>query len=260
MSADYRIYEKALTASYGEAAERYRRDDEVEIRTKNHRRVCGNLARISSSFGRSIHVLDVGCGTGRHFHCLRNVELLVGVDISAEMLRAAETPVKSDELSAKNIRLLQRNIYEHSFSSGMFDLIYSLDVFGHGAQFTIELCRKFYDWLDEAGRLYLNAVETSEDPPLIVGRRKLKRALYPLLPRRVKQKLDEREARLPLFTMTDAELETVMRAGGFTDFSISANFCESPMCNGGHLECIATKRQRRVSIAQARGNQMRMPS
>ena len=207
-----------------------------------------------------IHLLDVGCGTGRYFHCLKNVELLVGVDISAEMLRAAETPVKNEELSAKNIRLLQRNIYEHSFSLGMFDFIYSLDVFGHGAQLTIELCRKFYDWLDEAGRLYLNAIGTSEDPPLIVWRRKLKRALYPLLPRRVKRKLDEREARLPVFTMTDEELDTVMRAGGFTDFSISANFCESPLWSGVHLECIATKRRRRTFIGQARGNQAPMPS
>ncbi len=38
-----------------------------------------------------IDVLDAGCGTGRHFHCLQHVRLLVGVDISAEMLRAARS-------------------------------------------------------------------------------------------------------------------------------------------------------------------------
>lgn len=259
MTNDRRVYEKLLVEGYAKAAEQYRRDDEVEVGTANHRRICGNLARISSSFGRKIHVLDVGCGTGRYFHCLKNVELLVGVDLSAEMLRAAEKPVKCEEVSAENIRLLQRNIYEHTFSSGMFDFIYSFGVFGHGARLTVELCRKFHDWLGYDGRLYLDAIESSDDPPLIWARRRIKRALQPLLPQSVKRKLEEREARLPVLAMTHEELDDVMRAGGFTDFSISANPCHSPLWSGVHLECVAIKGRRRASMAPAQGCETAAP-
>lgn len=260
MTNDQRVYEKLLVEGYAKAAEQYRRDDEIEVGTANHRRICGNLSRISSSFGRKIHVLDVGCGTGRYFHCLKNVELLVGVDLSAEMLRAAERPVKNDEVSAENIRLLQRNIYEHTFSSGMFDFIYSFGVFGHGAQLTVELCRKFYDWLAEDGRLYVNTIETSEDPPLVAGRRKIRKAVYPFLPRSIQRKLDERGARLPVFTMTHEELQAVVHEGGFSDFTVSADVCHSPLWRGVHLECVAIKGGRRASWAPAQGCQTAAPS
>lgn len=182
MAHDYQVYEKHLADTYRQAVERYRRDDEIEVSTANHRRICGNLARISSSFERKINVLDVGCGTGRHFHCLKEAELLVGVDISAEMLRAAENPVKGEHVSIGSIRLLQRNIYEHTFPSGMFDLIYSFGVFGHGARLTVDLCRKFHDWLGHGGRLYLDTIESSGAPALVLARQRIKRIIYPLLP------------------------------------------------------------------------------
>lgn len=259
MVDDLRTCENQPAASSREAADQYRRDDEIEIGTANHRRICENLARISSSFARKIHVLDVGCGTGRHFHCLKNVELLVGVDISAEMLRAAEKPVKSEEISAESIRLLQRNIYEHTFPAGMFDFIYSSGVFGHGASFTAELGRKFHHWLEEGGRLYFNTIETSEDPRLIAGRRKIKRAVYPLLPQSIQRKLDERSARPPGFAMTREELDAVMRASGFADFSISAHICRAALGSGVHLECVATKSRRRTCVAQVRGSKAPTP-
>ncbi len=244
MVDDFRSFEKQLAASYRDVASQYRHDDEIEVATSNHSRICGNLERVSSSFERPIHVLDVGCGTGRYFHCLKNVELLVGVDISAEMLRAAEQPVKGDKISAKTIRLLQRNVYEHTFPSEMFDFIYCFGVFGHAAKLTSELCRKFHLWLSHDGRLYFDAIESSDDPPLIAARRKIRQALHPLLPQRVRQKLDERAAHLPVFTMTHEELDSVMCEGGFSDFSISMNDCRSPLWRGAHLECIATKSRR----------------
>ncbi len=259
MVDDFRTNEEQPAASCRKSAGEYRCDDEIAIGAADHRRICDNLARISSSFGRKIHVLDAGCGTGRHFHCLRNVELLVGVDISAEMLRAAETPVKSEEISAENIRLLQRNICEHSFSSGMFDFIYSLGVFGHGASLTAELGRKFYHWLEEGGRLYVNTIETSGNLLLNAGRRKVKRVIYPLLPQSMQRKLHEREARLPGFTMTREELDAVMRASGFAEFSISAHVCRSALWSGVHLECIATKSRRRTCVVQAPGSNAPIP-
>lgn len=244
LPVDYSSFEKTLTAAYRQAAGRYRRDDELEIQTENHRRLCGNLGRISAAFDRKIAVLDAGCGTGRHFHCLRNVATLTGVDISAEMLRAAEKPVRNEHLDFQEIRLVRSNIYDLSYPAGSFDFIYSLGVFGHGAQFTKELCRKFHHWLSDDGRLYVNTIERSEDPPLVAGRKKIKNAIYPLLPRRIQQHLDERNRRLPVFTMAHDELEEIMHGGGFLNFNLSANVCRSPLWTGVHLECLAIKTPR----------------
>ena len=238
---DVRGYEKKLAASYDEAAERYRRDDEIEVQSENHRRLCGNLGRMSASFARDIDVLDAGCGTGRHFHCLENVHCLVGLDISAEMLHAAANPVRRADVTARQIQLVRGSIYEHSFPPESFDLIYSLGVFGHGAQVTAELCANFHRWLRPGGRLYFNVIESSVDPTPVAVRRKLRKMVYPVLPRPIQRKLDEREARYPLFHMRHDELAAVVLEGGFKDFVLSLNVSRTPLWKGVHLECYAQK-------------------
>lgn len=238
---DHRNYEAALTASYSLAAEQYRRDDEIEVRSENHRRLCGNLGRMSDAFGREIDVLDAGCGTGRHFHCLNNVRRLVGLDISVEMLHAAANPVRQSDVTARQIELLQGSIYEHVFPVESFDLIYSLGVFGNGARVTPELCSTFYRWLRPGGRLYFNVIESSVDPAPVALRRKIRKMIYPALPRSIQHKLDERAARHPVFHMQHDELAGVVLQGGFTDFTLSLNLCPTPLWKGVHLECDAQK-------------------
>src|SRR5689334_17015007 len=90
---DYHRVGERVRAGYEEIATQYRDDDEIEVASANHHRLEGILNLISSSFRRPITVLDIGCGTGRYFHCLRNVNKLTGLDLSAEMLRAAQNPV-----------------------------------------------------------------------------------------------------------------------------------------------------------------------
>ena len=70
---NYRAVEDTVKAGYREITSQYRRDDEIEVRTENHRRLAATLKRICASFREPIHVLDLGCGTGRYFHCLQNV-------------------------------------------------------------------------------------------------------------------------------------------------------------------------------------------
>lgn len=238
---DYHENEKNLAVSYDGVADRYRRDDEIEVQSENHRRLCGNLGRMSASFGRDIDVLDAGCGTGRHFHCLENVHRLLGLDISAEMLHAAANPVRRADVTARQIQLVRGSIYEHSFPAESFDLIYSLGVFGHGAQFTAELCANFHRWLRPGGRLYFNVIETSVDPTPVAVRRKLRKMVYPVLPRSIQRKLDERAAQYPVFHMQHDELAAVVLQGGFTDFNLSLNVCRTPLWKGVHLECYARK-------------------
>ena len=239
---DHRRFGAKIAADYDRGANQYRIDDEIEARTENHLRLGGNLRRICRSFPQPIRVLELGCGTGRYFHWLDNTELLVGTDISAEMLKQAEHPVHETEVSARKIRLMQGNLYELSFAPSSFDFIYSLGVFGYGAALTAELCARIAGWLAPGGRLYFDAIEKREMGRKHEIKRSVKSAVVPFLPGSVKQKLAEREAAaVPIFNHTRAEIETVMEAAGFNDFALSSNTCHSPLWTGMHLECSARK-------------------
>ncbi len=235
-------YQDTLVASYDQRARQYRRDDEIEVQSENHHRIGGNIRRVCRSFSQPARVLEIGCGTGRYFHWFRNVKLLVGTDLSAEMLACARHPVKSEEVTIDEIRLIQGNLYDMRFAAGSFDFICSLGVFGYGAALTDELCVRFHDWLAPGGRLYIDAIERKSDPPLTHLRRRARPYIYPLLPRRFQSRLDQRQrSAVPLITHSRTQIEQSMTAGGFLDFAISTNICSSPLWTGVHLECLASK-------------------
>lgn len=239
---DHRTYGIRLAADYDRGACQYRHDDEVEASSENHHRIGGNLRRICLSFPHPIRVLELGCGTGRYFHWLENTELLVGTDISAEMLRQAEHPVHADAVTAREIRLRQGNFYELDFEKGAFDFIYSLGVFGYGAELTGELCARIAGWLAPGGRFYFDAIERRDFGRTHEIKKSVKSAVVPFLPAPVKEKLAQREAAaVPIIPHTRAEIEQVMETAGFVDFALSSNTCHSPLWTGTHLECCAHK-------------------
>jgi ubiquinone/menaquinone biosynthesis C-methylase UbiE len=239
---DYRRYETNLAKSYDCGADQYRRDDEIEARSENHQRLGGNLRRMCRSFSRPVRVLEMGCGTGRYFHWLENTELLVGTDISAEMLRQAKTPVHAAEVTAAEIRLIRGNLYEMNFEPGSFDIIYSLGVFGYGAAITEALCAKLESWLAPGGRLYFDALERRDSGRVHELKQSVKSAVLPLMPGSIRQRVEARRREaVPVFNHTRAQIEELMTAAGFADFVISSNTCHSPLWTGMHLECSARK-------------------
>lgn len=239
---DFQRYESNLAKSYDCGADQYRRDDEIEARSENHQRLGGNLRRMCRSFQQPVRVLEMGCGTGRYFHWLENTKLLVGTDISPEMLRCAENPVHASEVTAGEIRLIRSNLYEMNFEPESFDFIYSLGVFGYGAAITDELCEKIRRWLAPGGRLYFDALERRETNGIDGMKQSVKSALFPLLPGSMRQRIEARRREaVPVFNHTRAEIEQLMLAAGFDDFMISSNACHSPLWTGMHLECCARK-------------------
>jgi SAM-dependent methyltransferase len=238
---NYEAVEETIKAGYRAVSSQYRRDDEIEVTTANHHRIRKTLQRICASFPDPIKVLDAGCGTGRYFHCLTNVEELTGVDITEEMLRAAETPVRQELISIKTIRRIRGNIYLCGFDPESFQFIYSLGMFGNGCPVTVELCNKFHEWLMPGGKLYFNTVDFAGLPLWYRARRQARHFVYPFLSRRLQNILDEREARQPSFSMNREELEFIMRRTRFAEFQITSHVCESPLWNGRHLECVASK-------------------
>jgi len=238
---DYALVERNIRAAYRNVCPRYRQDDELEVMTENHQRLAETLREISLSFNRPISVLDAGCGTGRYFHCVQNVDLLIGIDLCPEMLEAARTPVRCEDVQAKNIRLLCENVHQASFPRETFDFIYSLGMFGNGCPLTAALCNRFHEWLAPDGKLFFNTINYACLPFHALVRKKLRRAIYQWLPRRWKALLDERAQRLPFFPLTKTQLQEIVRRSRFRKFELINRACESPLWRGTHLECTAWK-------------------
>jgi ubiquinone/menaquinone biosynthesis C-methylase UbiE len=230
-----------IAASYREVAPQYRSDDEIEITTEHHKHLKGILSRTTSSFGRPISVLDLGCGTGRYFYCLQNVEHLTGMDICEEMLRIAENPVKQDEITIKSIQLQFGNAHLVSFPPRAFDFIYSLGMFGNGCPVTVEICNKFYDWLKPGGKLFFDTVDVATLPFTQRIRKSIRKSVYPFLPKTLKASLDQREGKVPFCGLSKKQLIHILRASKFKTFSVSSQECLSPLWEGYHLECHASK-------------------
>jgi len=239
---NYEAVEETIKAGYREVSSQYRNDDEIEVTTANHHRICATLQRICASFPHPIQALDVGCGTGRYFHCLTNVDDLTGMDISEEMLHAAETdPVRKESITIPNIKLIRGNAYLTTFAPESFDFIYSLGMFGNGCPVTTEICNHFYDWLRPGGKLFFNTVDFAGLPLWYRARRQARDFVYPMLTRRLKNVLDERESRQPAFLMSREQLGEVLSETKFKTFQVVSHVCQSPLWTGRHLECIASK-------------------
>lgn len=239
---DHRRFGEKIAADYDRGAEQYRVDDEIEAASENHQRIGGNIRRLCYSFDRPIRVLELGCGTGRYFHWIRNAQSLVGTDLSAVMLQQARHPVLEAEVLVKDIRLMQANLYDVSFEPRSFDLIYSMGVFGYGAALTPELCARIASWLSADGCFYFDAIEQREMGRSHALKRSVKSAVVPFLPGSMRQKLAAREASaVPVIVHTRAEMERVLSAAGFVDYTLSSNTCHSPLWQGMHLESVARK-------------------
>ncbi len=111
--------------------------------------------------------MGAGCGTGRYFHCLESVERLVGLEISEDMLAAAQNPVRKEQITAARIEPRRENVYLSSFPPQSFHFIYSLGMFGHGCPVTVEVCNRFCQWLKAGGKLLFNVVDFSGLPRAI---------------------------------------------------------------------------------------------
>jgi SAM-dependent methyltransferase len=179
-------------------SEDYRRQDEIAIELGgSFAHYSAILRELTSTPRRSLQVLEVGCGSGRYFHCLENVERLVGVDLSPDMIRHAENPVRQSRITARRIELVCGDAAHYDPGESRFDLIYSIGVLGEYAPLDSTVVSKLSAMLAPGGALFVTAVDASSrvGPPLrgkpSASRRIVARA-FPLLPRAIRHRVNRR--------------------------------------------------------------------
>jgi SAM-dependent methyltransferase len=235
----YRGVAQEVKLMFNEAyALEYRQSDELEAASENHSGICTTLASISRSCGPEIAVLDLGCGTGRYFHCLRNVKWLVGVDVSLPILLQSRCPVKSEEIQIERIDLVCANIFDLELAPNRFDFIYSIGVFGEHSPFDPFVCNKMFSLLKPGGKALFSVVDLESKFPSMSWKRRIAETVWPFLP--VPIRLPVRK-RLKTYYMTRSQLESVMRGSGFAQYEINLRVSTAVQWIGAQYECLATK-------------------
>jgi SAM-dependent methyltransferase len=173
-------------------ARRYRLHDEELSAVEAYRAFCRWLHEICGRFPGPIDVLDLGCGTGRYFAALANVNALVGLDASGPMLAEAANPVDAGHITAKQIRLVEGDALTHTFPADTFDLIYSIGVLAEHTPFDSRIVENVATWLRRGGRFAFTTVHPdSASIPKTPGR-SLGRAVLPWSPAPLRQWLRTR--------------------------------------------------------------------
>jgi len=220
-----------------EYSAQYRAADEVEVRSENHEHLCNSLRQISLSLGDRITALDLGCGTGRYFHCLTNVENLTGVDISLDMLRQARFPVKQDAIKIGGINLVCASILQINLRP-QFDLIYSIGVLGEHVPWDSAMCNRLYNALKHGGKLFITLVDVFSKYPYMTHKRRIAETINLVLPGTCKRILRER---LGTFYVAEREITTIFKKSKFKRFEIKRRVSTARLWKGAHYECLAIK-------------------
>jgi 2-polyprenyl-3-methyl-5-hydroxy-6-metoxy-1,4-benzoquinol methylase len=229
--------EERVRRQYDESYSRgYRTSDELAVASEDHGRLCQLLHSLTTPFEHEISALEIGCGTGRLFHCLKNTNRLVGIDVSEFMLEQAKTPVRSQEITVANIELRCESIFDAQLPEREFDFVYSIGVLGEHSPFDSFVCDKVHSTLKNDGIFFFTVVDKHSKPKRL--KRKLAELIYPLMPTPVKVRLDQR---WQSFYMTREELERVMTRSPFRDYRIKRNVSTNAQWLGAHFECLCRK-------------------
>ena len=185
-----------------EYAAGYRISDDEGLGGPTHTDQGDLLTEVSASFGRPIDVLDLGCGTGRYWHHLRNLRSLTGVDVSPDMLRQAQHPVRESAITIP-VKLLCGNLTEISFPDGSFDLVYAIGVLGRFMPLDEYIVSKVWCMLKPGGTFVVSTMDR-QSPRSSSLKRCAAETLLPFLPMRFQRTVRTRSRD---FAMTEGQLQ-----------------------------------------------------
>jgi SAM-dependent methyltransferase len=226
----------------GPGSEEYRRHDEIAIALGgSYTHYSSILRELTASPRRALRVLEVGCGTGRYFHCLANVEKLVGFDIAPEMVRRAADPVRKPEITARTIELQCADVSSYDPGDSKFDLIYSIGVLGEYCPLDSTVVRRLAAMLAPGGTLFVTAVDSaSRISPPIFGKPSLQlramRKVFKWLPHAARVAMNRR---LSPFYVTRTDIERAFSTSGMTLLQVS-RYIHPSGWKGTHWDILAT--------------------
>jgi ubiquinone/menaquinone biosynthesis C-methylase UbiE len=184
-------------------AQAYRASDERGKTDESHTLKYNIISELSHSFGHAPTVLDLGCGTGRYFHCMQNAKCLVGVDASWPMLEQAKVPVYG---GAQQVHLMHSTVHEVEFRPAVFDLVICVGVFGLVCPLDDYVLQKLSRFTRPDGVVFLTIPEYNPTPS--TWKRKAAKALEPLLFGAAKRYVN---VKLGEFQMPEDTLRTLVR-------------------------------------------------
>ena len=233
---------------YDVQASKYRGDDELHVTSSDHARVCCRLKMLCKNLASPLNVLDLGCGTGRHFHCLQSIVSLTAVDVSPKMLEQAKAPVMGCGLDIQNIRYICGDFYSTNFSRDHFGLVYSFGVFGNGCALNASLANRLFESLRPGGCFFFDVPDASTLSMWPRLRRRLRGCIYHALPDRWQARWDSRAGWLPAFLPTKDELVATLAKAGFVGIEVKSEVSHLPSGVGKKFECLAWKTDKEQDV------------
>lgn len=231
-----------LRQQYAAQACQYRAHDEVHITGADHYRVCSKLAALCLKYRDPVHVVDLGCGAGRHFHCLKNVAFLTAIDVSQEMLNEAKCPVRADILDISCVRYTCADLYTVELPPNEFHLVYCIGVFGNGCALKPPLAQKILASLRPGGTFFFDAYDGSYLPQWQWFKKRIRTNVYDILPELLQARWDRAAGWPPVFLPTRSELERILVNSAFREISIVSEPSHLPgVADGRKFEVTATK-------------------
>ena len=79
----FTLLRRNAEAEYATSAASYRQSDDFAKELESHAGKCSIIGELTTRFTSPARLLDLGCGTGRYFHCVRNVQWLGEVIVHA---------------------------------------------------------------------------------------------------------------------------------------------------------------------------------
>jgi len=205
MSGNRRFYSKLRQSAESNytptSAAEYRASDDTARDSDTHAGKCRIIRDLSRRFTRSVEMVDLGCGTGRYFHCVENVKSLVGVDPSEHMLHQARKPVMGGN---RNIRLIRSTLHEIVFLPQSFDLAVCVGVLGLWCPLDEYVLGRVACMLRRDGVFFFTAIEY--EPIEVTFKRRLAVAVRPLLFSAPRRYVD---ARLREFTVSEERVRAL---------------------------------------------------
>ena len=216
-------------------ADRYRSHDDSLADSGPYLGFVAWLQRVCARFTSPAAALELGCGTGRYFSALQNVQSLVGLDASPAMLALAAHPFREDAITVERVTLVEGDALAHEFPADSFDLIYSIGVLAEHVPLQPESVGRVHTWLRRGGRFAFSTVHPASPSVTQTTARRLGSALMPWAPGPLHAYLRDRYLAAGLYA--DETYVRTLLADGFEIESMERFVSEA------HLHCLCVARK-----------------